>query len=102
MLHRGLMDIKAFSRFNPGSSSRNYEQALEIIQEQLGQYAAGQSFRAWNDQTKAMISNHLRELQDSAYEMIGFDFNSSFFPVRERTAEQLFGAGASGYGRTIS
>ena len=40
------------------------------------------------NQTKAMIANHLRELQDSANEMIAFDFNT-VLSRRERTAEQL-------------
>jgi predicted Zn-dependent peptidase len=40
------------------------------------------------DQTKAMISNHLRELQDSAYEMIAYDFNS-VLTGKQRSAQQL-------------
>jgi predicted Zn-dependent peptidase len=40
------------------------------------------------NQTKAMIANHLRELQDSANEMIGFDFNA-VLSGRERTTDEL-------------
>ncbi|MNI29553.1 hypothetical protein D3C73_833730 [compost metagenome] len=42
-------------------------------------------------QTKAMISNHLRELQDSAFEMISFDFNA-ILSGKERTVTELIDA----------
>jgi len=39
-------------------------------------------------QTKAMIRNQLSEIQDSAFEMISFDFNRQL-SGKERTADQL-------------
>jgi hypothetical protein len=42
-------------------------------------------------QTKAMIANQLREIGDSAFEMIGFDFNR-VLSGKERTTSQLIAA----------
>lgn len=39
-------------------------------------------------QTKAMIRNLLKEMQDSAFEMIAYDFNRQL-SGKERTAEEL-------------
>lgn len=80
--HKGVMMIQSGIEFD------KYEQALEIIQEQLDAMRKGEiSELEWN-QTKAMIINQLREMQDSAFEMIAFDFNS-VLSGKERTSESL-------------
>lgn len=80
--HKGLCTIQS------GIEFANYERALTIIEEQLENMRQGQLTELELDQTKAMISNHLRELQDSAYEMIAYDFNS-VLTGNERSAQQL-------------
>lgn len=80
--HKGLITIQS------GIEFANYEKAVAIIQEQLESMKQGKLTDLELDQTKAMISNHLRELQDSAYEMIAYDFNS-VLTGKNRTAEEL-------------
>jgi predicted Zn-dependent peptidase len=80
--HKGLCTIQS------GIEFANYDRAVAIIQEQLESMRQGQLSELEMSQTKAMISNHLRELQDSAYEMIAYDFNS-VLTGKERSAEQL-------------
>lgn len=80
--HKGVMMIQS------GIEFEKYEQALEIIQEQLEAMRRGEiSELEWN-QTKAMIINQLREMQDSAFEMIAFDFNS-VLSGKDRTSQSL-------------
>ncbi|MGO4375377.1 M16 family metallopeptidase, partial [Paenibacillus sp. MCAF20] len=67
--HKGICTIQS------GIEIKNYEKAVTIIKEQLESLRQGQISELELDQTKAMIANHLRELQDSAYEMIAYDFN---------------------------
>lgn len=80
--HKGICTIQS------GIEFANYERAVAIILEQLESMKQGKLSELELDQTKAMISNHLRELQDSAYEMIAYDFNS-VLTGKQRSAEQL-------------
>ncbi|MFD0711335.1 EF-P 5-aminopentanol modification-associated protein YfmF [Paenibacillus sp. GCM10027626] len=80
--HKGICTIQS------GIEIANFERATAIIQEQLESMRAGQYSELELNQTKAMIANHLRELQDSAGEMIAFDFNA-VLSGKERTAEEL-------------
>ena len=80
--HKGICTIQSGIEFG------NYDKAKTIIQEQLEQMRSGSYSELEMNQTKAMIANHLRELQDSANEMIGFDFNA-VLSKRERSAMQL-------------
>ncbi|WP_424765731.1 EF-P 5-aminopentanol modification-associated protein YfmF [Paenibacillus sp. sgz302251] len=80
--HKGICTIQS------GIEFANYDRAVAIIKEQLESMEQGQLSELEMNQTKAMISNHLRELQDSAYEMIAYDFNS-VLTGKQRSAEQL-------------
>lgn len=80
--HKGICTIQS------GIEIGNFDKATEIIQKQLESMRSGQYSELEMSQTKAMIANHLRELKDSANEMIGFDFNA-VLSGRERTADEL-------------
>lgn len=80
--HKGLLTIQS------GIEIDNYEKALGIIREQLEAMKQGQFAAEDIDRTKAMLSNQLREIQDSAYERISFDFNNVLSGA-ERTGESL-------------
>jgi predicted Zn-dependent peptidase len=80
--HKGICTIQS------GIEFANYEKAVAIIKEQLESMKQGQLSDLEINQTKAMISNHLREMQDSAYEMLSYDFNS-VLTGKERTAGEL-------------
>ncbi len=67
--HKGICAIQS------GIEFQNYDKALEIITEQLASMSKGELSDLEMNQTKAMIMGHLREIQDSAYEMIAYDFN---------------------------
>ncbi|SDT47252.1 Predicted Zn-dependent peptidase [Paenibacillaceae bacterium GAS479] len=80
--HKGLLTIQS------GIEVGNYEKAVVIIKEQLESMRQGQLSELELSQTKAMLMNSLRELQDSAYEMIAYDFNS-VLSGRRRSAQEL-------------
>ncbi|MFC5648960.1 EF-P 5-aminopentanol modification-associated protein YfmF [Paenibacillus solisilvae] len=80
--HKGICTIQS------GIEIANFERATAIIEQQLESMRSGSYSDLEMNQTKAMIANHLRELQDSANEMIAFDFNA-VLSGRERTAQQL-------------
>ncbi|MDQ6419193.1 pitrilysin family protein [Paenibacillus sp. LHD-117] len=80
--HKGICTIQS------GIEFANYEKAVAIIKEQLESMRQGNLSDLEMNQTKAMISNHLREMQDSAYEMLSYDFNS-VLTGKQRTAEEL-------------
>lgn len=80
--HKGILTIQS------GIEIANYENAVQIIQRQLDAMRAGDISELEMGQTKAMIANHLRELNDNAYETIGFDFNT-VLSGHERTSEAL-------------
>ncbi len=68
--HKGIMTIQS------GIEIDRYDRAVEIIRKQLEEMAEGRISDLEMEQTQAMISNQLREIHDSAFEMIAFDFNS--------------------------
>jgi predicted Zn-dependent peptidase len=80
--HKGIITIQS------GIEISNYEKALQIIKEQLEAIRNGQISELELEQTRAMITNQLRESQDSAFEIISFDFNS-VLSGRNRSAEEL-------------
>ncbi len=80
--HKGICTIQS------GIEFANYDKAVAIIKEQLDAMKQGQLSELEINQTKAMISNHLREMQDSAYEMLSYDFNS-VLTGKERSAAEL-------------
>jgi len=80
--HKGILTIQS------GIELANYEKAVSIIREQLNAMAAGDINDTEMQQTKAMITSHLRQLQDSAFELISFDFNNILSGV-ERTVTSL-------------
>lgn len=80
--HKGLATIQS------GIEIVNYEKALQIIQEQLASLRQGEINELEMTQTVAMIRNQLREMQDSAFEMIAYDFNR-VLSGKERSAEEL-------------
>ncbi|MCF2942370.1 insulinase family protein [Paenibacillus tarimensis] len=83
--HKGLLTVQS------GIEIDNYERATDIIKEQLASMENGDINELEMSQTKAMIANHLRELQDSAFEIISFDFNS-VLSGKQRTAAGLLEA----------
>nr|WP_313639264.1 pitrilysin family protein [Paenibacillus sp.] len=80
--HKGIGTIQS------GIEAQNYGKAVEIIEKQLDEMKAGNISDLELSQTKAMIRNQLSEIQDSAFEMISFDFNRQL-SGKERTADQL-------------
>jgi len=68
--YKGMVMIQS------GIDAKNRDRALSIIEEQLDQLAAGRLSEAEMAQTKALIVSQLKELGDSAFDMIAFDFNS--------------------------
>ncbi len=80
--HKGIMTIQS------GIEIPNYEKAVQIIRDQLAAMERGEFSNEDLARTKAMLSNQLREIQDSAFERIGFDF-SAVVSGNERTSEQL-------------
>ncbi|WP_420852215.1 EF-P 5-aminopentanol modification-associated protein YfmF [Paenibacillus hamazuiensis] len=68
--HKGIMTIQS------GIEIGNYEKAVSIIKQQLVSMEQGDISDTELNQTKAMITNQLYEIQDSAFETIGFDFNN--------------------------
>nr|WP_243895988.1 pitrilysin family protein [Paenibacillus sp. F411] len=80
--HKGIATIQS------GIEIPNYEKAVEIIKQQLQDLASGQITEMEMTQTKAMIRNVVKEMQDSAFEMIAYDFNR-VISGKERTAQEL-------------
>lgn len=80
--HKGLMTIQS------GIEIENFDKALGIIREQLAAVERGEFGDDELGRTKAMLTNQVRELQDSAFERIGFDFNA-VVSGKERTAEDF-------------
>lgn len=83
--HKGIVTIQS------GIEIGNYDKAVDIIRRQLDAMAQGEFSELELSQTKAMIANHLREIEDSAFEIISFDFNS-VLSGRERTIPALIDA----------
>lgn len=80
--HKGIATIQS------GIEVQNFEKAVQIIQQQLDDMAKGAITDIEMTQTKAMIRNVIKELQDSAFEMIAYDFNRTL-SGRERTPDEL-------------
>lgn len=80
--HKGIATIQS------GIEMQNFAKATDIIRKQLEDMRAGNITGTELSQTKAMIRNLLNEMQDSAFELISFDFNRQL-SGKERTAEEL-------------
>lgn len=80
--HKGILTIQS------GIEIENYEKAVDIIQKQLNAMSQGEISELEMTQTKAMIINQLKEIQDTAFEIIAFDFNN-ILSGRERTVKEL-------------
>ncbi|MGE7822901.1 EF-P 5-aminopentanol modification-associated protein YfmF [Paenibacillus sp. NPDC093718] len=80
--HKGIATIQS------GIEVQNFEKAVKIIQQQLDDMAKGAITDIEMTQTKAMIRNVIKEMQDSAFEMIAYDFNRTL-SGRERTPDEL-------------
>lgn len=73
--HKGIMTIQSGIEFS------NYEKALQIIEQQLEDMKKGTISDIELEQTKAMLTNAMREMLDSANDIAGFDFNKQFSKV---------------------
>ncbi|WP_409340915.1 EF-P 5-aminopentanol modification-associated protein YfmF [Paenibacillus sp. MBLB4367] len=80
--HKGILTIQS------GIEIANYEKAVDIIRKQISAMEEGEISETEMTQTKAMIAGQLRQLQDSAYETISFDFNS-VLSGRQRSVQGL-------------
>lgn len=80
--HKGILTIQS------GIEIANYQKALDIIKDQLQSMSSGEISELEISQTKAMIRNSLLEMQDSAFDMISYDFNR-VLSGKDRPAEQL-------------
>ncbi|SDM99882.1 Predicted Zn-dependent peptidase [Paenibacillus sp. yr247] len=80
--HKGILTIQS------GIEMANYEKAVAIIRKQLTAMEQGEINDIELSQTRAMIANQLREIQDSAFELISFDFNT-ILSGKERTVSSL-------------
>lgn len=80
--HKGIATIQS------GIEIQNYEKAVDIIRKQLDDMAAGVISETEMTQTKAMIRNVVKEMQDSAFELIAYDFNR-VISGKERSADEL-------------
>ena len=80
--HKGILTIQS------GIEIANFERASAIIREQLDAMARGEISELELSQTRAMITGQLRELRDSAPEMIAFHFNG-VLSGRSRDADEL-------------
>jgi predicted Zn-dependent peptidase len=68
--HKGLLFIQS------GIEEQNLDRAIDIIKQQLTAMSNGEISDQELEQTKATLSNQLREGQDRAFELIGFHFQS--------------------------
>lgn len=80
--HKGIATIQS------GIEIPNYEKAVAIIKQQLEEMKNGTLSDLEMSQTKAMIRNLVKEMQDSAFELIAYDFNGQLSGT-DRTAEEL-------------
>jgi len=68
--HKGIMTLQS------GIEIANYEKAVGIIREQLEAMKSGRFADEDLRRTQAMIAGQLREIQDSAFDRISFDFSN--------------------------
>ncbi len=80
--HKGIMTLQS------GIEIANYEKAVQIIKEQLEAMKRGDFAEEDLKRTQAMIVGQLREIQDSAFERIAFDF-SNVISGANRTGESF-------------
>ncbi len=80
--HKGILTLQS------GIEVANYDRAVTIIREQIEAMKAGDFALDDLRRTQAMIVNQLRELQDSAFERISFDFSNVLSGV-ERTGDSF-------------
>lgn len=80
--HKGILTLQS------GIEIANYEKAVRIMRDQLDAMKAGDFSDEDLRRTQAMIVGQLRELQDSAFERIAFDF-SNVLSGAERTGESF-------------
>lgn len=80
--HKGILTLQS------GVEVANYERAVKIIREQIEAMKAGDFALEDLRRTQAMIVGQLRELQDSAFERIAFDFSNVLSGV-ERTGDSF-------------
>jgi predicted Zn-dependent peptidase len=80
--HKGILTLQS------GIETVNYERAVKIIREQIEAMKAGDFAEEDLRRTQAMIVNQLRELQDSAFERISFDFSNVLSGV-ERSGDSF-------------
>lgn len=83
--HKGILTIQS------GIEIHNYEKAVTIIGKQLEAMEQGDITDTELSQTRAMISNQLLEMEDSAFEIISFDFNA-ILSGKERTVPGIIQA----------
>jgi predicted Zn-dependent peptidase len=80
--HKGILTLQS------GIEVANYERAVKIIREQIEAMKAGDFAEEDLRRTQAMIVNQVRELQDSAFERISFDFSNVLSGV-ERSGDSF-------------
>lgn len=80
--HKGLLTIQS------GIEIDDYHKAVDIIKKQVELMKQGTITELELTQTKAMITNQLKEMQDSAFETIAFDFNT-VLSGKQRNVHQL-------------
>lgn len=80
--HKGILTIQT------GIEITNKEKAETIIRQQLEDLKQGRFEQDELDKTKAMIINTLHEMNDSAFEQIGYHFNS-VLSGRTRSKQEL-------------
>ncbi len=80
--HKGLLAIQS------GIEISNYEQAVNIIKEQLEDMRQGKIEKQELEQTKATLSNQLRSQMDRSYEMIFYHYQS-VLSGQQRPLKQL-------------
>ncbi|WEK56128.1 MAG: pitrilysin family protein [Candidatus Cohnella colombiensis] len=80
--HKGIIILQS------GIEIPNFERAVQIMREQLEALRIGDMTQEDLQRTQAMIVNQLKELQDSAYERISFDFSNLLSGV-ERTGDSF-------------
>jgi predicted Zn-dependent peptidase len=80
--HKGLLMIQS------GIEIANYDRAVDIIREQLEAMVQGEISDREMEQTKATLTNQLREQQDRSHEMMHFHYHS-VLTGKERSLDSL-------------
>lgn len=86
--------FKGFVMVQSGIEIANYDKALGIIREQLEEMREGRISDTELEQTKAMITGQLMEINDSAFAMIGFDFNTQITGSKRTISDLIDAVGA--------